>query len=156
LSDKNQLSNPKIKTATEIEHTSFSLLNEQQLEEVVVRVVQVITEENFSGPIAHPKHMREYEEILPGSAERIFSMAEAAQRHNQEADRSFLNASLKVSLHGMYLGFAALVLLIFGAIYVGMNGNNILAGFLLAAGLLSGAAKLIHGGRKNNDESQDK
>lgn len=35
-----------------------------------------MSNEQFSGPIAHPKHLREYEDIVPGSAERIISMAE--------------------------------------------------------------------------------
>jgi uncharacterized membrane protein len=89
--------------------------------------------------------MREYEEILPGSAERIVAMAERAQRHNQEMESKIVSASIATNRQAMYLGFAALISLIGGAIYAGMNDNNILAGILLAGGVLGGATTLIRG-----------
>jgi len=114
----------------------------------------VTAHEAFSGPIAHPKHLQEYEEILPGSAERIFAMAEKAQAHNQAMDKSLLDMSSKAAMAGMNLGFTVLVLLIGGAIYAGMNGNNVLAALLLGTGTLGGAAKLLHGWHKSEKSSK--
>ncbi len=37
--------------------------------------------QSFSGPLPHPDLLRHYNEILPGVAERIFSMAEAEAEH---------------------------------------------------------------------------
>ncbi|MDR0808864.1 MAG: hypothetical protein LBE86_07035 [Gemmobacter sp.] len=36
---------------------------------IVARVTTLMVSEQFSGPIAHPRHLREYEEICPGSAD---------------------------------------------------------------------------------------
>lgn len=129
----------------EIEREIGPLIPAGQRQQVVVRLSRVMMSEMFSGPIAHPRHLREYEEILPGSAERIVSMAEKAQSHNQSMETKIVNGSIRTSQHAMYLGFVALIILIGGAIYAGMNGNNILAGLLLAGAAFSGAATLIRG-----------
>jgi uncharacterized membrane protein len=108
-------------------------------------MTQIMSSEQFSGPIAHPRHLREYETILPGSAERIVTMAEKAQNHNQAMDNKIVDGSMLQSKQAMYLGFAALIVLIGLAMYAGMHGNNVLAGLLLGTGVLGGAATLIRG-----------
>jgi uncharacterized membrane protein len=133
----------------EIDREIGSLVPQGQRTERIMRLARVMTSELFAGPIAHPRHLREYEAILPGSAERIVSMAEKAQSHNQAMESAIVKGSIRTSHYSMYLGFAALVLLILTAVYAGMHGNNVLAGLLLGTGVLGGAATLIRG-RANN------
>ena len=52
--------------------------SEEELEELSVRV-----SEKFAGPIPPPPIMKRYEEILPGSANRILKMAENQSEHRQ-------------------------------------------------------------------------
>jgi uncharacterized membrane protein len=101
--------------------------------------------EMFSGPIAHPRHLREYEEILPGSANRIITMAENAQDHNRSMETRLVTGSVWEAKAGMVLGFIALIVLISCAMYAGLHGNNILAGIMMTGAVLSGAATLIRG-----------
>jgi hypothetical protein len=54
----------------------------RELPEVARRLTQIAVSEQFSEPMPHPKHLREYDDILPGSAERILSMAERNLEHN--------------------------------------------------------------------------
>lgn len=56
------------------------------VERMVMTAVSVI-EERHSGPLPAPRQMREYEEIVPGGAERIFQMAEREQLHRHETQR---------------------------------------------------------------------
>jgi uncharacterized membrane protein len=131
----------------QIEREIGSLVPQGQRTQIVARLTRVVSSnENFSGPIAHPKHFREYEEILPGSAERIISMAESAQAHNQDMERAIVQGSIRTSRDAMYLGYSVLLILICSGFYAGLNGNNILAGLLLGTGILGGAATLIRGG----------
>lgn len=129
----------------EIDRQIGPLVNQGQREQIVLRMTQIMTSEQFSGPIAHPRHLREYDTILPGSAERIVTMAEKAQSHNQDMEATIVRASIFQSNATMILGFVALVALIGLAVYAGMNGNNVLAGLLLASGAFGGAATLIRG-----------
>lgn len=52
-------------------------------------MTSLLVSEYFSDPIPHPKHIAGYEEILPGSADRIISMAEDSQKHRMEMDKKF-------------------------------------------------------------------
>lgn len=140
----------------EIEREVGPLLPQGQREQIVMRLTRVMTSEMFSGPIAHPRHMREYEEILPGSAERIIAMAEKAQSHNQAMENKIIDGTIKISAQAMYLGFLALLILIGGAIYAGTHGNNILAGILLTGGVLTGATSLIRGWTKPSNGKPEK
>lgn len=48
-----------------------SVVGRERAAQVATQIIALYQEERFSGPIAHPKHLREYEEIVPGSADRI-------------------------------------------------------------------------------------
>ena len=45
-----------------------------------------IRQETFSGPLPDPSTLREYEDLVPGSAKRFIDMAERAIRHHQEME----------------------------------------------------------------------
>jgi uncharacterized membrane protein len=63
----------------------------------------------------HPKHLREYDEILPGSAERIIAMAERNLEHNMNMDRIIMTAEISDRKLGMFMGFGLFLLLTAGA-----------------------------------------
>ncbi|OJF97603.1 hypothetical protein AX760_16720 [Pararhizobium antarcticum] len=101
--------------------------------------------EQFSGPIAHPKHLRAYEEILPGAAERIMTMAENQQNHNTDMEKKIVAAQISDQKRGMRYGLVALTLVICLAAYAGMNGNNTLAGMLVGAGVAGVVGAFVKG-----------
>ena len=49
--------------------------------------------------------MEKYEHILPGSAERILSMAESQSKHRHTQESKFLDSSLINTRIGMIFGF---------------------------------------------------
>ncbi len=63
--------------------------------------------ERTSGPIPPPGMLRGYEDVLPGSADRILSMAEREQKYQ-----------IAYSILGLLLGFVAALLLIALSAYV--------------------------------------
>ncbi len=136
---------PAEKLQDEIERQIGPLLPQQQRGQIVQRLVAIMMSEKFSGPIAHPKHLREYEDILPGSAERIVSMAEREQAHNMEMESRIISGQISDQKLGMWFGLAALLVVVVLAFIAGMMGNNILAGFLLGAGVLGIVGSFIKG-----------
>lgn len=46
------------------------------------------------GPLPDPQTLADYEALFPGTANRIFSMAEADQRHRIESERSELQSNI--------------------------------------------------------------
>lgn len=111
----------------------------------VVSTVMMMMSEQFSGPIAHPRHLREYEEILPGSAERILAMAERQQAHNSEMERMIVSAQVSDQKRGMRYGLAALVVDIVAAVAVGFWGDTVLASAILAVGVAGVVVAFIKG-----------
>ncbi len=63
--------------------------------------------ERFSGPIPPPNMMRDYEDVLPGSADRILTMAEREQSRQIEYDN-----------RGLLFGFIATLALIALSAYI--------------------------------------
>ncbi|MEO2039595.1 MAG: DUF2335 domain-containing protein [Martelella sp.] len=121
------------------------LIQGRQRAQIIERVVSVVASEKFSGPIAHPRHMREYENILPGSANRIIKMAEKEQAHNIETEAKIIDAQIRDQKRGMHYGLASLLFLVAAALVAGLLGNNTLAGMLLGVGVIGVVGAFIKG-----------
>lgn len=58
------------------------------------RAAIVHAQVEFSGPLPHPQTLRQYDEVLPGAAERILRMAEKQQDHRIGMDQSGVRRKL--------------------------------------------------------------
>jgi uncharacterized membrane protein len=140
---------PKIDTvdsrAAEVAKRLQPVLNEEQRELVVAEIVSVYKEEQFTGPIAHPDHMQDYEAILPGSAHRIIAMAEKSLQHQMDMERDALAADVADQRAGRIFGMIALMALVLAAVVCGLLGKEILAGLFVGAGALGTIGAFING-----------
>lgn len=83
---------------------------------------------SYVGPLPPAEQIRAYEEVLPGSADRILAMAERQQEHRQNLERVTVNEATNRSWWGLRLGFVIALVVIgvgAGAIFTG----HALAGF---------------------------
>jgi len=137
--------------AQEIAKRIGSIVGKEHRGQIIAQMVSLHKEERFSGPIAHPKHLREYEEILPGSADRIVGMAEGSLAHNQKLQEISLSADIEDMRGGRRYGFSALVLLIVAAVVAIFLKEPVLAGLFLGTGALGTIGVLVRGviGRKD-------
>jgi uncharacterized membrane protein len=114
--------------------------------QVVERVVSLVRQEIFRGPLPHPRHLQAYEDICPGIADRIVVMAEKAHgraedRLDKELEFEFADRRL-----GMHLGFAALIALLCSGTFIIWLGNPAVGGTLLGAAVLGTAiGTFVHG-----------
>lgn len=112
--------------------------------QVLVDTAVSIYSEMFAGPIAHPRHLAEYERILPGAAERIVAMAERQQAHNIDVNSRTLQAAIADEKRGMQYGAGILVLCIAAAFVAGtFFANTVLAGIFLAGAVLSAIGQFV-------------
>lgn len=118
-------------------------LSRVQREQILSTVISVVQTEAFSGPLPHPRHLEHYDTILPGGAERIFQMTEKALEHNMEVKRRGQRYDHNYRLLGMILGFAALVILIGAAIFVGMRDKQVLSGLLLGTTVIGSIGMFV-------------
>ena len=68
------------------------------LRAIVAFRLQIEQVEQYSGPIPHPSIVERYEQTLPGSADRILSMAEEQQTANIEYERQDQQKRVQVDM----------------------------------------------------------
>lgn len=73
----------------------------KEFREVIAEVVQ----SEFSGPIPPPSIIKGYEEVLPGSADRIIKMAENQSSHRQAMESKMVKTEARDSLLGEIFAF---------------------------------------------------
>ncbi len=107
-----------------------------------------MAQEHFSGPLPHPRHLIEYDAILPGAAERILTMAEKAQTHSAEMDRLIVQAQIDDQKRGMNYGLIALLVILALAAAFGYLDRPIIAGLFLGAAVLGSIPVFVNGRKK--------
>lgn len=108
--------------------------------------VSVVEAASFSGPLPPPSMFGEYDRVLPGSADRILSMAEKEQSHRISTESTALAASVKDSKFGQYFGFALATFCLGGGVYLALNGHTIVAVAMVGASAV-GLVKRFLGNR---------
>lgn len=138
------------------------VLNKQDIErekekkEQVRQVVAEVIQSEFSGPIPPPNIIKGYEDVLPGAADRILSMAEKQSNHRQEMERTIIKAESRDGLLGVLfaflLGLGCIVAAIVIVCLVPQNSGAISSSVLGVAGIGSIIATFIKGTRTTRSD----
>jgi uncharacterized membrane protein len=101
----------------------------------------VSVEASFSGPLPPPAILRGYEEVCPGSAQRILAMAEQQGDHRKKMEEKAVDAAVEEMRRGFSEArsgqvCAVIVALSFiaGGVYVAVIGSHPWQGALLGGG----------------------
>jgi uncharacterized membrane protein len=89
--------------------------------------------------------MRAYEDILPGSADRILKMAEDQARHRQGLERTAVDGGSRRSWWGLFLGFGISVIVIGASVLLVLKGHTVAGTVLGSVDLVSLAAVFVIG-----------
>ncbi|MBP9670626.1 DUF2335 domain-containing protein [Candidatus Woesebacteria bacterium] len=92
--------------------------------------------EQFSGPIPPPNILKGYEDVLPGSAHRIISMAERQSKHRQGIESSVISSNILNEKRGMSFALIINIAVILGAVYLIAIGKELTGFITLAANIL--------------------
>lgn len=115
---------------------------EDSLRHLIHREIQA-SEEEYSGPIPHPKLLGEYEAISPGMADRIFSMAESEMKHRHAMEAKAMEADIEYNNNwarnyamevrfGQWFAFIVTIFLaVIGAVVI-LNGGSPVAGSVIS------------------------
>lgn len=135
--------------AEELSKRIENLVPKPQRAQVLAQVMSVVHEE-FSGPIAHPKHLREYEDICAGAADRIISMAERNLAHAHTMESQDLTAHYADIRAGRIIGFMALLAVLALSGFMAYLGKDTIAAAVLGVGVLGVIGHLIQGKKKDS------
>jgi uncharacterized membrane protein len=109
------------------------------------RIIQKVESEYFSGPLPSPAIMKQYEEILPGSAERILKMAEKQSDHRMALESAIIPKQQKESSRGQLFAFVLSLALIGGGIWAIIKDCAWIAGVIFSVTIISVTTLLISG-----------
>ncbi|MCY4019448.1 MAG: DUF2335 domain-containing protein [Chloroflexi bacterium] len=117
---------------------------------------EIVLHEQYLGPLAHPRIAAGYERLLPGSVDRILTMAEEQQRHRLKQEDRGQQAAIERDKRGMNRGFTlamALMLVSALAIYLGSD----LVGFgMVATSVVSLAGVFLYSHHSTQQELREK
>lgn len=113
----------------------------------VARVVEA-----HYGPLPHPRIMRQYQEILPGAADRIITMAEKQQAHRMGLENSVISGDIKRADRGLLFGFVLFLVFAGGGIALLWTGKSTEGYALLLSSLIGGIANFVRVGRERKRE----
>ena len=111
----------------------------------------------YSGPLPLPEIMKGYNEIIPGSAERILAMTEKEQSHRHELETQMVDAEIKDGKRGMIFAFVLSFSAIAAAVIIATvspANYGALAGAILGASGFWGVTRAMIL-RSKNDNNKD-
>lgn len=104
--------------------------------------------QRFSGPLPHPDIFRQYEEILPGTAERLLTSFETQGEHRRRMEEKALGSQTGDSRLGLWLGFFLALTMIVGSALMVLNGYEVSGGILGGTTITALAGTFVYGSRQ--------
>jgi len=93
--------------------------------EVILQRITTLVAEVTSGPLPPPSMLRGYEEVLPGAADRIFTLMEQQSAHRQKLERISLDRNSRARDRGQHYAFILCALVIVGGFAAILTGHSV-------------------------------
>jgi uncharacterized membrane protein len=117
---------------------------------------QEISLTSHSGPLPPPILLKEYEDALPGAAERIFAMAERQAAHRQDLEATSVKSGKNRSYAGIVAGFLVSVACVIGGLIVVNNGHDWAGVSIATVSVASLAGVFVYGTISSRKERENK
>lgn len=114
----------------------LSELTEERREKLTSGMM-VVMQQSYRGPIPPAREMKEYKDALPDAPDRILKMAEYEQSSRIRQKDKGMTYSFINRLFGQICALIISLVFAGGAIYLGMNGHDGLAGTMVGFVLIS-------------------
>lgn len=109
-----------------------------------------------SGPLPSPAVLNQYDQIVPGAAERIISMAEEQMRHRHSLEKKAIESEIADSRLGLHYGLIiGLASVIGGAICI-IFGHEIGGSIIGGAGLSGLVGVFVYGTNQRRKERESR
>jgi len=115
-----------------------------------------VQEEYFQGPLPRPATLKEYEDILSGSADRIITMAEKQQQHRMEMEHAVIHSDIVMERLGLATGFILAVILAIGGIWLVSEGKELTGLIVLVGEIAALVGAFLFGQRRRQRELDER
>ena len=118
--------------------------------------------QSFEGPLPPPSYLKQYDEALPGAADRILLLAESQSKHRMEIEKSLISADIadvekgrQERRLGQWLGFGICLVAIVSGATISVMGQATAGVLIGAVGLTPLVSTFISGRRAERDAKSD-
>ena len=142
-----------IEIPTDVNEVLKSLTPDQR--RVIESTMIAMEQRTYSGPLPAPEDFAAYEEVLPGSTDRIISMAEKSLDSRINNEKTIIETRLKQSGRGQILGF--ILALFFGLIslILALTDHEVLAGIIASGDIISLAVIFVLNREPNKKDKEN-
>lgn len=89
---------------------------------------------SYSGPIPHPRLLKEFDDSIPNGADRIMKMAEQQSTHRMDLETRVVNANNRDSFLGVIFAGVVAIIIVIGSMLLIYSDKNVQGlGILLAS-----------------------
>ena len=111
---------------------------------------------SFSGPLPPPNILDGYERVLPGSADRIITMAEEQLKHRHNLEKSVIKSNIRNEGVGMVFAFILTLTLMFFGGYLIINEKETAGYFAVFGPVVFHSASYVFNKRKEGKTNETK
>lgn len=111
-----------------------------------------VSQQTYSGPLPPPTAMAKYEEICPGSADRILKMAESQSDHRKQLECKVIEAQIRISNMGQIFALVIALGCLISAVICALH-NQPWPASVLGGVTLVGSITAFIAGKKQKDNS---
>ncbi|HEY4520955.1 MAG TPA: DUF2335 domain-containing protein [Candidatus Paceibacterota bacterium] len=116
----------------------------------------LVQHQEFSGPLPPPEVLRQFDQVVPGAAERIIKMAEQQFAHRTELEKKVIDSDIRQSTQGQVLGFTIAIVGLLVSAIISIYGSELVGGFIGVGTLASLVGVFMYGSRARREERQNK
>jgi uncharacterized membrane protein len=139
---------PSIESTPSSEDTPQSQTRESENGVIVSRT------RRFVGPLPPPEILAHYNEIVPGSAERILVMAEKQSQHRQTLEAKVITSDITKSKMGLWFAFILGLVSLGGGVFLIYIGRTIAGSIFSGVYLVGVMSVFIYGSQQRRKERQ--
>jgi len=110
----------------------------------------------YSGPVPPPQLVREWEAIVPGSADRLLTMAENQSNHRIDIEGKVIESNVQNERRSQNFSFILALIAIVGGIWLLSTGHDITGLSTLVGTLVSLVTVFVVGKKKGQAELDTK
>jgi uncharacterized membrane protein len=147
----------------DLEESNPDLLKDvQNKEQIVSEVFSLVTQtieiehrEHHSGPLPHPRTLREYDDIIDNGAERIVTVFEKQSDHRMQLEKKVITSQTTQSLLGQIFGFVIAIVFLIAGIYLVINDYEVAGITIFGLDIVGLVTVFVIGKRKQKKDLSD-
>lgn len=120
----------------------------------VLQVLHGTRTEIRSGPVPSAEELTKYEQVLPGSAERIFAMAELQAKHRHGLEKTVVDSGALRAKMGLVAGFIVAMTIGIGGIFVALKANPWAGATIVGVDLVGLVSVFVYGSQAQRKERE--